>query len=93
MADDYTIIQNGSGLSRVSRVSTKTLANLMEDAYFNYGYRWLDSLSIAGIDGTIRRRFQNSSVYGRAWMKTGTIKSVANIAGYRFRRVFLERSL
>nr|AAQ75144.1 D-alanyl-D-alanine carboxypeptidase/D-alanyl-D-alanine-endopeptidase [Alvinella pompejana epibiont 6C6] len=82
LADDYTIIQNGSGLSRVSRVSTKTLANLLEDAYFNYGYRWLDSLSIAGIDGTIRRRFQNSSVYGRAWMKTGTIKSVANIAGY-----------
>jgi len=41
LADDYTIIQNGSGLSRVSRVSTKTLANLLEDAYFNYGYRWL----------------------------------------------------
>jgi len=58
------------------------LANLLEDAYFNYGYRWLESLSIAGIDGTIRRRFQNSTVYGRAWMKTGTIKSVSNIAGY-----------
>jgi len=82
LADDYTIIQNGSGLSRVSRVSTKTLANLLEDAYFNYGYRWLDTLSIAGIDGTIRRRFQNSTVYGRAWMKTGTIKNVSNIAGY-----------
>jgi len=82
LADDYTIIQNGSGLSRVSRVSTKTLANLLEDAYFSYGYRWLESLSIAGIDGTIRRRFQNSSVYGRAWMKTGTIKYVSNIAGY-----------
>jgi len=82
LADDYTIIQNGSGLSRVSRVSTKTLANLLEDAYFNYGYRWLDSLAIAGIDGTIRRRFQNSTVYGRAWMKTGTIKHVSNIAGY-----------
>jgi len=82
LADNYTIIQNGSGLSRVSRVSTKTLANLLEDAYINYDYRWLESLSIAGIDGTIRRRFQNSTVYGRAWMKTGTIKHVSNIAGY-----------
>ncbi len=82
LADNYTVIQNGSGLSRVSRVSTKTLANLLEDAYANYGYEWLESLATAGIDGTIRRRFQNSNLYGRAWMKTGTIKNVSNIAGY-----------
>ncbi len=82
LADNYTVIQNGSGLSRVSRVSTKTLANLLEDAYANYSYEWLESLATAGIDGTIRRRFQNSNLYGRAWMKTGTIKNVSNIAGY-----------
>jgi D-alanyl-D-alanine carboxypeptidase/D-alanyl-D-alanine-endopeptidase (penicillin-binding protein 4) len=42
----------------------------------------MQTLSIAGIDGTIRRRFRYSSVFGRAWMKTGTIRGVANIAGY-----------
>ncbi len=26
--------------------------------------------------------FQHSTVYGRAWMKTGTIRGVSNIAGY-----------
>jgi D-alanyl-D-alanine carboxypeptidase/D-alanyl-D-alanine-endopeptidase (penicillin-binding protein 4) len=77
-----TIISNGSGLSRTSRVTAKTLANLLEHGYLNYGHRWMNTLSVAGIDGTIRRRFKNSTVYGRAWMKTGTIKHVSNIAGY-----------
>ncbi len=77
-----TIISNGSGLSRKSKVTAKSLANLLQHGYEHYGQRWLNTLSIAGVDGTIRRRFQNSTVYGRAWMKTGTIRGVANIAGY-----------
>ncbi len=76
-----TIISNGSGLSRKSKVTAKTLANLLQHGYEHYGQRWLNTLSIAGVDGTIRRRFQNSIVSGRAWMKTGTIRGVANIAG------------
>ncbi len=77
-----TYISNGSGLSRVSTVTAQTLANLLEHAVKHYGQRWMNTLSIAGIDGTIKRRFRHSIVYGRAWMKTGTIKGVANIAGY-----------
>jgi len=77
-----TFIENGSGLSRISKVTAQSLGNLLLDGYINYGDRWMQTLSIAGIDGTIRRRFMNSSVYGRAWMKTGTIRRVANIAGY-----------
>jgi len=77
-----TIISNGSGLSRSSRVTAQSLANLLENGALHYGQRWMNTLSIAGVDGTIRRRFRNSTVYGRAWMKTGTIKHVANIAGY-----------
>ena len=75
-------IDNGSGLSRRAKLTAKSLANLLDHGYKNYGQRWMNTLSIAGIDGTIRRRFQNSTVYGKAWMKTGTIKKVKNIAGY-----------
>ena len=75
-------IANGSGLSRSSKLTAKSLANLLDHGYKNYGQRWMNTLSIAGIDGTIKRRFRNSAVYGRAWMKTGTIKRVKNIAGY-----------
>jgi len=77
-----TFIENGSGLSRISKVTAQSLGNLLTHASQTYGQRWMDTLSIAGIDGTIRRRFRNSSVFGRAWMKTGTIRRVANIAGY-----------
>jgi D-alanyl-D-alanine carboxypeptidase/D-alanyl-D-alanine-endopeptidase (penicillin-binding protein 4) len=77
-----TYISNGSGLSRISKTTAKTIANLLKHAGEHYGYRWMELLSIAGIDGTIHNRFKYSTVYGRAWMKTGTIKGVANIAGY-----------
>ncbi len=77
-----THIENGSGLSRSARVTAKSLANLLNHAYKHYGQRWMNTLSIAGIDGTIHNRFKYSTVFGRAWMKTGTIKGVKNIAGY-----------
>jgi len=77
-----TFISNGSGLSRSSKLTAQSLANLLDHAYKTYGYRWMNTLAVAGMDGTIKRRFQNSTVYGRAWMKTGTIKRVKNIAGY-----------
>jgi D-alanyl-D-alanine carboxypeptidase/D-alanyl-D-alanine-endopeptidase (penicillin-binding protein 4) len=77
-----TFISNGSGLSRRAKLTAISLANLLEHAEKNYGQRWMETLSVAGIDGTIHRRFANSVVYGRAWMKTGTIKGVKNIAGY-----------
>lgn len=77
-----THIDNGSGLSRTAKLTAKSLANLLDHGYKNFGQRWMDTLSIAGIDGTIKRRFRNSVVYGRAWMKTGTVRGVKNIAGY-----------
>ena len=77
-----TFISNGSGLSRTAKVTAKSLANLLDHAARNYGQRWMDTLAIAGIDGTIKHRFSNSTVFGRAWMKTGTIRGVKNIAGY-----------
>jgi len=77
-----TFIANGSGLSRSSKLTAKSLANLLNHGARTYGQRWMDTLATAGIDGTIRRRFANSIVFGRAWMKTGTIKKVKNIAGY-----------
>ena len=77
-----TFIDNGSGLSRVSKLTAQSLNNLLLHGVSRDARRWMNTLSIAGIDGTIKKRFRNSSVYGRAWMKTGTIRGVSNIAGY-----------
>jgi len=79
---DFLHIDNGCGLSRSSRVDAMSLTHLLEVAYKQYGKRWMKTLSIAGVDGTIKRRFRGSVAQNRAWMKTGTLKRVKNIAGY-----------
>ncbi|GIT99056.1 D-alanyl-D-alanine carboxypeptidase [Sulfurovum sp. TSL1] len=75
-------IDNGSGLSRTSKMNAKLLAKMYDDAYDRYGSRWMETLSIAGVDGTIKRRFRHTVVKNRAWMKTGTLRRVKNIGGY-----------
>lgn len=75
-------IDNGSGLSRTAKLSAKMLVEMYEDAYQKYGERWLKTLSIAGVDGTIKKRFRSTVVKKHAWMKTGTLKRTKNIGGY-----------
>jgi len=75
-------IDNGSGLSRTAKLSAKILADMYDNAYIRYGERWMKTLSIAGIDGTIKKRFRGTVVKNRAWMKTGTLKRTKNIGGY-----------
>jgi len=75
-------IDNGSGLSRTAKLNAEILATMLDNAYERYGKRWMNTLSIAGVDGTIKKRFRGTIVRKRAWMKTGTLKRVKNIAGY-----------
>jgi len=75
-------IDNGSGLSRTAKLNARILAAVLDNAYERYGARWMKTLSVAGVDGTIKRRFRGTAVRNRAWMKTGTLKRVKNIAGY-----------
>lgn len=75
-------IDNGCGLSRISKITARSMARVLDHAYKGYSKRWMNTLSIAGTDGTIRRRFQNTSVKNRAWMKTGTLNNAKNIVGY-----------
>lgn len=75
-------IDNGSGLSRSAKLTARILSDMYDNAYERYGQRWMNILSIAGVDGTIKRRFRGTVVKNRAWMKTGTLNRVKNIAGY-----------
>jgi len=82
LASGVLRLDNGSGLSRVAKLNARHLSQMYDTAYEHYGKRWMQTLSIAGKDGTIRRRFRNSVIANRAWMKTGTLKNVKNIGGY-----------
>ncbi len=75
-------VENGSGLSRKSYFSAFKLSEVLASAYRKFGSRWMQTLSIGGVDGTIKRRFRGSVAHAKTWMKTGTLKNVKNIAGY-----------
>jgi len=75
-------IDNGCGLSRAANITARSMARVLDHAYKGYGKRWMNTLSIAGVDGTIKRRFRNTIVKNRAWMKTGTLNNAKNIVGY-----------
>ena len=76
-------IENGSGLSRYARISAKHVSDLLMDAYRSpYRDLFMRSLSIAGVDGTMKRRLRSTPVSGRGFFKTGTLKNVRGVAGY-----------
>lgn len=77
-------IENGAGLSRVERIAPRNLARLLSNAWQSpYGPELASSLPIAGVDGTLKRRFGDGSpVTGRAHLKTGYLENVRAIGGY-----------
>jgi D-alanyl-D-alanine carboxypeptidase/D-alanyl-D-alanine-endopeptidase (penicillin-binding protein 4) len=76
-------LENGSGLSRTAQLSAEQLAAIL---VYNWRQAWapefISSLPLAGQDGTIRQRFQQSPVLNQARLKTGTLRNVTAIAGY-----------
>ncbi|MCM0045040.1 MAG: D-alanyl-D-alanine carboxypeptidase/D-alanyl-D-alanine-endopeptidase [Burkholderiaceae bacterium] len=77
------VIDNGSGLSRRERSSAAALAALLQHAWRQPTMpEFVASLPVAGIDGTMARRFADSPLRGRAHIKTGSLADVASIAGY-----------
>jgi len=43
---------------------------------------YLASMAVSGLDGTLRRRFDDEQLTGQAHLKTGSLDHVAAIAGY-----------
>ena len=76
-------IENGAGLSRDSRIAAIDMVSLLRFAWRQpYMPEYLASMSISGLDGTLRRRFKASPLIGKAHLKTGSMDHVAAIAGY-----------
>jgi D-alanyl-D-alanine carboxypeptidase/D-alanyl-D-alanine-endopeptidase (penicillin-binding protein 4) len=74
---------NGAGLSREGRVSAHLLIDLLRLAYRGpYAAEFLSSLSIGGVDGTTRGRFDAYSGNGRLHVKSGRVDHVSALAGF-----------
>jgi D-alanyl-D-alanine carboxypeptidase/D-alanyl-D-alanine-endopeptidase (penicillin-binding protein 4) len=73
------VLENGSGLSRVERISAQALARLLQFAWRQPTMSELmSSLPISGLDGTLKR----SKAQAVAHLKTGSLRDVVGVAGY-----------
>jgi D-alanyl-D-alanine carboxypeptidase/D-alanyl-D-alanine-endopeptidase (penicillin-binding protein 4) len=77
------MLQNGAGLSRDERSSMRFLVDLLRTAHRSpYAPEFISSLSLGGLDGTTRGRFDDSPAAGVMHLKTGRLDHVSAVAGY-----------
>ncbi|HRH44390.1 MAG TPA: D-alanyl-D-alanine carboxypeptidase/D-alanyl-D-alanine-endopeptidase [Pyrinomonadaceae bacterium] len=83
IAPDSVIQHDGSGLSRHDLITAASNVQL-----YSYMARspnaqaWRDSLTIGGVDGTLRSRFAGTAAANNVRGKTGTIDQVSALTGY-----------
>ncbi len=79
-AAEGAVLDNGSGLSRETRLSAHQLARLLQSAWSSPVMpELLASLPVSGTDGTLLR---SRAPAGRAHLKTGSLRDVAGVAGF-----------
>lgn len=73
----------GSGQSREERGRPRAMVQLLCNAWRAQGAQaFVDSLPIAGVDGTLVNRMRDGLAKGQAFLKTGTLSDTRALAGY-----------
>jgi len=79
----YEILE-GSGLTRFNKVNAEVYVKLLKFMYddrFLFDY-FMNSLTIAGKDGTLKNRMKATIAEGNVFAKTGTLNGVSALSGY-----------
>jgi serine-type D-Ala-D-Ala carboxypeptidase/endopeptidase (penicillin-binding protein 4) len=88
IARDHVVVDTGSGLSYQTRITAHELVSIVRsaagfapDGDAALSHAWLDSLSVAGTDGTLSTRFRTGELRGRIRGKTGTLSTAIALTG------------
>jgi len=75
---------DGSGLSRLNRVSSRQVVELLQFAYsdFHLGPEFVASMKISGRDGFNPRPFRDPPLLDEMRLKSGHIRGVNTLSGY-----------
>ncbi len=78
------IMKNGSGLNDSNRFSARQTVTLLREMWrrFPVMAEFVGALPVAGRDGTIRWRMEETAAAGRLRAKTGTLDGVTSLSGY-----------
>jgi D-alanyl-D-alanine carboxypeptidase/D-alanyl-D-alanine-endopeptidase (penicillin-binding protein 4) len=82
--EDGIVQYDGSGLSRHDLITPSAVVTLYTymARQSKHAQAWRDSLTIGGVDGTLRNRFKGTAAAGNIRGKTGTIDQVSALSGY-----------
>lgn len=77
-------VNDGSGLSRRNLIAPATLVATLRTAWSNPLIRGAlyKAMSVAGVDGTLRKRMKGTPAQGNVRGKTGTLRNVSALSGY-----------
>lgn len=75
-----TYLTDGSGLSSYNRITPRNTVNLL--MHMRSDSAFVQSLPIAGVDGTLKNMMKGTSAEGRVFAKTGTLRHVRALSGY-----------
>ena len=82
---DGLCINDGSGLCRKNLFSAYVQTMLLEKAIkMKFGEAFKQTLSIAGVDGTLRKRMVGTYAENNLCAKTGTLRNTSALSGYAF---------
>ena len=79
---EYELV-DASGLSRQNLVTPQTLVKLLRlMSQESQAQSYRQSLALAGVNGTLKRRFLNTPLQSKVRGKTGTLTGVGALSGY-----------
>ena len=79
---DYDF-SDGSGMSTYNRVTPRGVVTLLRWAGTQpWGAAWRATFPVAGVDGTLARRFRGTPLEGRLFAKTGSLNGTNALSGY-----------
>jgi D-alanyl-D-alanine carboxypeptidase/D-alanyl-D-alanine-endopeptidase (penicillin-binding protein 4) len=77
------VVDNGAGLSRKTRISAEHLGAVLQQAASSpWSAEYISSMSLPGLDGTLRKRFTHEAATGQMHLKTGRLRDVYSTAGF-----------
>jgi D-alanyl-D-alanine carboxypeptidase/D-alanyl-D-alanine-endopeptidase (penicillin-binding protein 4) len=74
---------DGSGMSTYNRVAPRAVVTFLRWASTQpWGEAWRKTFPVAGVDGTLARRFKGTPLEGRLFAKTGSLNATSALSGY-----------
>ncbi|AFZ43791.1 D-alanyl-D-alaninecarboxypeptidase/D-alanyl-D-al anine-endopeptidase [Halothece sp. PCC 7418] len=83
VSPNHYSLADGSGLSRRNLATPRAIAQLLQGMLTSKNFEiFKSSLAVAGINGTLKNRFQETPLQGNLQGKTGTLTGISTLSGY-----------